>query len=149
MPELPNTIPAILRWTRNVWTFLILSQLFYIVVAWRVIERTHPPNSAAPGMAPIVVAVLIISLAALSAALLFQIRLVRRSGQFLQTNPADPAALVKWRSGLQLTLASAEIVSLFGFALAVTGVPLNQAAPIFAAGTIATLLFYPKNPANQ
>jgi hypothetical protein len=149
MAELPNTIPTILRWTRQVWTFLVLSQMLYIALAWRVLKRVHLPNPAAPGMASIVLAVLIISLAALSAALYFHIKLIRPASKSLQSNPADATALANWRKGLQLTLALSEAVSLFGFALLITGAPLNQAAPIFAAGTIATLFFYPKNPANQ
>ena len=148
MPELPNTIPTILRWTRSVWTFLILSQLLYIALAWRVIQRAPQPNPAATGMAPISLAILIVSLAALSAALYFHIKLIRPAAQSLQSNPTDATALANWRKGLQLTLALAEAVSLFGFALLVTGAPLNQSTPIFAAGTIATLVFYPKNPSN-
>ncbi len=149
MRELPNTIPAILRWTRRVWTFLVLSQLFYLAVAWRLIQRSQPPTgSAANAMARLALAILIVSLMTLAAALFFHIRLVRRASHFLHANPADPVALVKWRKGLQLTLALAELVSLTGFALLVTGAPLNQAAPIYAAGTIAILAFYPKNPAN-
>jgi hypothetical protein len=147
MRELPNTIPAILRWTRRVWTFLVLSQLFYLAVAWRVIELTHPiATSAATGMARVALAILILSLAALSAALYFHIKLIRPATQSLQSNPTDATALGNWRKGLQLTLALAEMVSLLGFALLITGAPLNQAAPIFAAGTIATLFFCPKNP---
>jgi hypothetical protein len=149
MPELPNTIPTILRWTRRVWIFLLLSQLFYLAVAWRLIHRFQPPTgSAANAMARLALVILIIALITLYAAFYLYIKLVRPAAQALQSNPADATALAKWRKGLQLTLALAELVSLMGFALLVTGAPLTQAAPIYAAAAIATLVFYPKNPAN-
>jgi len=149
MPELPNTIPTILRWTRRVWVFLLLSQLFYLAVAWRLLQRSHQPTgSAAIAMARLALVILIIALITLSAAFYLYIKLVRPGAQSLQSNPADATALAKWRRGLQLTLALAELVSLMGFALLVTGAPLNQSAPIYAAATIATLVFFPKNPAD-
>ncbi len=149
MRELPNTIPTILRWARTIWIFLLFSELFYAAVAWRLIQRSQPPTgSAANAMARLALVFLIIALITLYAAFYLYIKLVRPGGQALQTNAADGSALAKWRKGLQFTLILAEAVSLMGFALLVTSVSLKQAIAIYAAGTIATLFFYPQNPAK-
>jgi hypothetical protein len=151
MPEPQNSLPAALGKTRTIWTFLLFSQFFYMALGWRIIQRAQPVQrveSATTGMARVALAVLMVSIITLAAALYFHLKLVRNASQYLQTNPADATAIANWYRGKGLSMLLAEGVSLLGFLLIFAGAPLNQAAVPYIIGTIATLLFFPRNPAK-
>ncbi|MGA8072566.1 MAG: hypothetical protein WB995_03770 [Candidatus Acidiferrales bacterium] len=144
MREPPTTIPAVLRSTRIVWSSLLIAQLLYIV-AGRLFSQhaqpAQPPQSYIIAMTVVVVLTLTVALG-------LHLKLVRRSSQSLQSKPTDAAAIALWRRGLLLTMVLAELLSMIGFALQAIGMPLTLATRFYAAGLIAALFFYPKNPAR-
>lgn len=145
------SLPAALRKTRTIWTFILFWQFLYMVWAWRIIQRTQPvqlAESATTGMARVALAILVVSILALALALYFHLKLVRSASQYLQTNPDDATAIANWYRGKGLTMLLAEGIRLLGFLLLFAGAPLNRAAVPYIIGTIATLSFFPKNPAK-
>jgi hypothetical protein len=151
MVQAQYSLPAALRKTRTIWTFLLVWQFLYMLWAWRIIQRPQPvqfAESATTGMARVALAILMVSIVTLAAAVYFHLKLVRSASQSLQANPADPTAIAIWYRGKGLSLILAEAISLIGFLLLFAGAPLNRAAVPYIIGTIATLLFFPKNPAK-
>ena len=145
------SLPAALHKTRTIWTFLLAWQFLYMVWAWRIIQRTQPPHPNelfTTDMARVALAILVVSILSLALALYFHLKLVRSASQYLQANPADAPAIANWYRGKGLTMLLAEEISLLGFLLLFAGAPLNRAAVPYIIGTIATLLFFPKNPAK-
>jgi len=151
MIQAEYSLPAALRKTRTIWTFLLLWQFLYMVWAWRIIQRAQPvqfAESATTGMARVALAILMVSILTLALALYFHLKLVRSASLYLQTNPDDATAIANWYRGKGLSMLLAEGISLLGFLLLFAGAPLNRAAVPYIIGTIATLLFFPKNPAK-
>jgi hypothetical protein len=144
MPQPQTTFPAVLRSVRIVWASLLFAQFLYIVVGQQFFQHVEPVQSDQF----FTIAMAVAAVVTLVLALLFRIKLVRRASQLLQTNPSDAASITNWRKGQLLTMVLAETLSLYGVALLATGTPQTQAAFFYAAGIAATLLFYPKNPAN-
>ena len=67
----------------------------------------------------------------------------------LATQPADTAALGRWRVGYLITYAQCEAVALFGLMLRMIGFQFSQAVTFYAIGLILILLFGPRRPSGE
>jgi hypothetical protein len=144
MAQTQNTLPDALRSARIIWACLLFAQFLYIPVGRQLFQNAAPTRPDQSFTISIAAA----AFAALALALFFRIKLVRRAGESLRTNPNDAAAIARWRKGQLVTMIFAETPSLYGLVLLTTGAPLNQVALFYVAGIAALLFFYPKNPAN-
>jgi hypothetical protein len=145
MPDPPNSLPAVLRFTRIVWAIFLFAQFMYISAGSKIL-RTATPASPNPAFT---IGIAAAAVCTLCLALIFRIKSVRRASESLQSNPADATAIASWRKGQLITMILSETSPLFGLMLLTTGVPLNQVALFYAAGIAAMLFFFPKNPATM
>jgi len=90
---------------------------------------------------------------ALSVALLatighFRRRMVKPAEQILASQPNDPSALRRWRTGYLITYACGEAVALYGVVLHFLGFTLTEVLPFLLAGFVLILFFTPSRPAE-
>ena len=93
MPDPPNSLPAVVRFTRTVWAMLLVSQFLYIL-AGRKILLTAPALPARPDPS-LTIGIAIAAACALCLVLIFSLRFVRRASETLQSNPTDAAAIAR------------------------------------------------------
>ncbi len=146
MPAAPQTLSATLRFGRILWFILFASQLLYTFGSNRLLRQMSanhpiPPHSFVIGMT-------YAALFETALGVIFYVRLVRRSGVTLASDPTDALVLRKWRQGMILACTMAEAAVLTGFAVRAQGALPTQSFPISALGLIAMLFFFPKTPTN-
>ena len=62
----------------------------------------------------------------------------------LRDQPDNASILGRWRSGYIATYVLCELLAVFGFALRLMGFSLSQVAPLYLAGLILILFFFPR-----
>lgn len=83
-------------------------------------------------------------------ALMFIIRrvLVLPSEIALARQPADEAALNRWRTGYVVTYALSESLGLIAVALRIMGFTLSQVLPLYVGGFVLLAFFGPRRPSR-
>ncbi|HEY1272950.1 MAG TPA: hypothetical protein VGF08_13240, partial [Terriglobales bacterium] len=71
----------------------------------------------------------LVSIVTVATILMVRRTTIRAANGTLQSQPEDPQALGRWRSGYIITYALCEAVALFGFVLRIMGFSLSQVAP--------------------
>ena len=71
---------------------------------------------------------------------------VTRSAMILASDPENPAAIARWKSGQLITYALGEAVALYGIVLHFLGSTISQTALFFAGGVFIILIFPPTLP---
>lgn len=117
--------------------------VLYVVIGEVVPHTVHPIN-------PVVFQALALLAASMVVALFVLRRLtVRRAEPALSGPSIDSTALMRWRTGVILTLALSEAVALYGFVLRILGFSLSEVAPFYVAGFTLMLFLGPRKPSNE
>lgn len=74
-------------------------------------------------------------------------RLVKPAEETLASQPDDPAALARWRTGYLITYACSEAMALYGVVLHFLGFSLTEVLPFLIAGFVLILFYAPRRPA--
>jgi len=137
----PTTIEGTLRQLQLVHACLIVSILLYVFL----MKLLQLPNTESPST-NLVWGLAIESVVTLGVGFSIRSRKLSAAFQTLRVNPNDPGALAQWRTGAIISDALAESVALCGFVIHYLGGTSRQAAPFFAAGFLAMLLWWPRRP---
>jgi hypothetical protein len=90
----------------------------------------------------------LVSIVTVATILMVRRTTIRAANGTLQSQPEDPQALGRWRSGYIITYALCEAVALFGFVLRIMGFSLSQVAPFYLAAILLMLYYSPRRPAQ-
>ena len=135
---------AALKIVRLIRIALIASIVLYALIG-EVVGRgvTTVPNTT------VYFAITFVAIADVGAIAVMRRLFVTPAEGVLASQPADTAALGRWRAGYLITYALCEAVALFGLVLRILGFPLSQVATFYAVGLILLLLFGPRRPSNE
>ena len=73
--------------------------------------------------------------------------MVQRAQDALASQPEDPAAIGRWRTGYLVLYALSEAIATYGVMLHFIGFTLVQVAPFFLAGFVLILFYAPRTSA--
>jgi F0F1-type ATP synthase membrane subunit c/vacuolar-type H+-ATPase subunit K len=135
---------ASLRLLRILQAAMLISIVLYAVVG----EIAGPHHSRPMNLAFVLILAMVSSSTVLVAFLLRRVMVFRAAGALAQ-QPADAAALSRWRSGYIVTFALCESIALYGLVLRMLGQTLGQIAPFYLAGFLLMLYYGPRRPASD
>jgi hypothetical protein len=75
-------------------------------------------------------------------------KFVQRSEVLLAAQPADAAALKRWRAWHLITYWMCQAVAFYGILLRFLGFAFFQVAPFYLAGFILLVFYVPRAPSN-
>jgi len=127
-----------LRNVRIIHGVILVSVLLYMLVIFQVHPREGYLSPAMPG------AFAVFCATEIAVALFLRSRLLPPCMEILRSNPGDPQALGRWRTGNIISFVFAETVALFGFALKFLGTSWFVAGPFFAAALFLLLIWTPR-----
>jgi hypothetical protein len=133
-----NPTKLVLRNMRILHVVFLFTQFQFL---WVLHLSHHPETGVRPA---IVIGFAVVAVADLNVALFFRRRDVKASEEKLRVSPNDSAAIRQWRSGMIISFAFAEAISLFGFMLKVLGAEWKFAGPFFAFAVLLMLLWVPR-----
>jgi len=130
---------ASLRYVKIIWSAFLFAALLYIWIP----EQVHVQSrELAPAFYYAMIGLAILMLPIL---LVMRKATIGLAEPILRNAPQDASALMKWRSGQIVTAAMCEAIVLFGLVLRFVGATRMQAAPLYALGIGALIVFWPKS----
>jgi hypothetical protein len=133
-----NKMQMTLRDLRIIHGVMLVSVPLYMLVIFQVHPREGHLSPAMPG------AFAVLSVTEIAVALFLRARLLAPCMEILRSNPDDPQALGRWRTGNLVSFTLAESVALLGFALKFLGASWFVAGPFFAAAIFLLLIWTPR-----
>lgn len=92
----------------------------------------------------VIQALVLAAITDIALAVYFRSQYLGRSLEPLREQPADTAALARWRTGNIVSFTFAETITLCGLALKFLGAAWRIAGPFFAVGLMLLLLWFPR-----
>ena len=142
-PRMPLTLPAALRFTRTLWSLMLISIVVFIATA----ERTAPASRHQSRS--LFFAITLLAIWAAAGWRIPQVKFVREAARRLVQDRKDARALKRWQSGYVLSFMLSEAVALYGLILRYEGFPLKDVAAFYALGLILMILSAPKAPHRE
>lgn len=130
---------------RNALTALRVIHATFVTTWFLFLLAIHLTAPVQQHVSPTVVqAIALVAVTDIALALYLRSQYMGRSVEVLREQPADTAALARWRTGNIVSFTFAETITLCGLALKFLGADWRIAGPFFAVGLVLLLLWFPR-----
>jgi hypothetical protein len=133
-----NKMQMTLREVRIIHGVILVFVPLYMLVIFQVHPREGHLSPAMPG------AFAVLCATEIAVALVLRSRLLAPCMEISRSNPDDPQALGRWRTGNLVSFTLAESVALLGFALKFLGASWFVAGPFFTTAIFLLLIWTPR-----
>lgn len=131
---------AALKLARMVHAAMLMALVLYVFLGEWLPHTPRSPSSV------VFYAVTVIAIAMVGTVFVVRRATVLRAEQTLMGEPANTAALLRWRQGQIITFALCEALGLYGLVLRFLGFTLSEVLPFYLVSLVLLLYFRPRLP---